>query len=107
MEWCSNAGMPHSELLAWSDEDRSKLMAFLLEDAERCQMCGTSPWEWEEDRFAYEALLMRCEGCARKEFARDDDSDQPGARIALVPKTAAQKMASTPKSAPRRRSTSG
>ena len=23
-------------------------MAFLLENAERCDMCGTASWEWEE-----------------------------------------------------------
>lgn len=95
--------MPHSELLAWSDEDRSKLMAFLMEDAAKCQSCGTSQWEWDEDPFAYEAVTMRCEGCARKEFAREDVTDQAGARIALVPKAVAHAMAMTPKSAPRRR----
>lgn len=95
--------MPHSELLAWSEEDRSKLMAFLVEDAAKCQTCGTSPWEWEEDPFAYEAVTMRCEGCARKEFAREDSNEQAGTRIALVPKATAAVMAATPKAAPRRR----
>jgi hypothetical protein len=99
--------MPHSELLAWSDEDRSKMMAFLLEESARCQNCGTSPWEWEEDPFAYEAVTMRCEGCARKEFAREDAADQAGTRIALVPKVLANQMAAAPKSAPRRRRSDG
>ena len=103
VEWCSQHGLAHSELLAWSDEDRSKLMAFLLEDASRCQMCGTSQWEWEEDPFAYEAMSMHCEGCARKEFAREDAEEQAGTRIALVPRTRAAEMRSAPKVAPRRR----
>ena len=49
--------------MEWDPEDRSKALAFLFEKGERCQMCGTAEWEWDENRHAYEPVLRTCWGC--------------------------------------------
>jgi hypothetical protein len=82
--------MPHSALLSWSAEDRAKLTAHLLESAGRCQMCGTSSWEWEADRGAYEAAVNQCFGCLVKDAAQEDVPATPGATVVLVPARVAQ-----------------
>lgn len=102
MSWCSDHGLPHSALLDWSNDDRAKLAAYLTESGQRCSMCGTAPWEWEEDRFAYEALPIQCHGCYLKEIGREEDM-QPGTHMSLVPKRRAQQIRDTPKRAPTRR----
>ena len=66
-------------------------MAYLLESSARCQSCGTSSWEWEEDRYAYTPVPVQCMGCYVKEGAREDDSP-PGARITLIPKDQAERL---------------
>jgi hypothetical protein len=102
MSWCSERGIPHSQLLDWANEDRAKLAAFLMESSERCVSCGTAPWEWEEDHYAYEPLPLQCHGCYLKEIAGEDEKP-PGTRITLVPKRRAQQIRDTPKKVPKRR----
>lgn len=82
MKWCADHGLPHSHLLSWSVEDRSKLMAHLTEP--RCTKCGTGEWEWDEDRGAYEAVLHVCRGCEVLDFANEDFERRPGAKFVLV-----------------------
>lgn len=101
--WCVDHGLPHSELLSWDFEDRAKLIASLLETASRCQMCGTSEYEWDEDMDAYEAVSIMCRGCLIKEAASEDAPSIAGTRVTLVPKLTAEKMRDTPKKPPRRR----
>ena len=86
MGWCAEHGIPHSALLAWDATDRAKLVAYLMESAQRCTMCGTAPWEWEEDRFAYEASTHNCRGCQVKETASEDAPRIHGQTITLVPR---------------------
>lgn len=88
--WCTDHGLPHSTLLEWSPEDRAKLQAYLMESAAQCSMCGTSPWEWEQDRFAYEAAVSHCRGCAIKEDASEDAPKTAGSTVVLVPKAVAR-----------------
>jgi hypothetical protein len=85
MAWCSERGLPHSELLEWDDEDRAKLHAFLLEEATRCVMCGTQPWEWQENPRAYDAEEIFCKGCYIRAMASDDHDAPKGTTIQLVP----------------------
>ena len=86
MKWCSDKGLPHSHILSWSLQDRAKLTAWLLEDAARCNSCGTAPWEWEENRFAYSADAKHCQGCMHLEVAREDQTETPpGTSIVLIP----------------------
>lgn len=66
-------------------------MAFLLESSARCQSCGTSAWEWEQDRYAYTPITVQCMGCYIKEVAREDDAPA-GSRITLVPKEHAERL---------------
>lgn len=87
--WCADHGLPHSALLAWDPVDRAKLTAHLMESAARCSMCGTSPWEWAEDRYAYEAALNHCPGCAMKEAASEDAPTGSGSTVVLVPRKVA------------------
>ena len=86
MSYCYEKGIPHSEWLDWDPEDRAKVVAYRLEEANRCAMCGTADWEWDENRFAYEPVEKLCHGCYIKEIARQDISGQaPGISITLQP----------------------
>jgi hypothetical protein len=87
MSYCVEKGMPHSTFLEWSPEDRAKTLAYLYEQAERCTLCGTASWEWEENRFAYDVSEKFCRGCYIKAVSTDDRSALPGTTIELVPVT--------------------
>lgn len=81
-------------------------MAFMLEQSDRCQMCGTSEWQWAEDPNAYEAAVHVCPGCARKEWIREDQGDskpQAGSSIVLLPRARAEWLRNNPIKRPRRR----
>ena len=84
---CSEMGIPHSEFLYWYPEDRAKAIAYQLEKASKCAMCGTAEWEWEENKFAYEPVSKLCMGCYVKEVASEDTMQQPGVTISLAPTT--------------------
>jgi hypothetical protein len=83
--WCSDHGLPHSTLLTWSPEDRAKLTAHLMESSQRCQMCGTSQWEWDQDKHAYEGAINECRGCMIKDAAQEDVQSSAGRTVVLVP----------------------
>jgi len=100
VRWCADHGLPHSALLAWDPEDRAKLTAHILEESARCQMCGTSPWEWEEDPFAYEPVQETCRGCQLRDMASDEVSQGRGQRVVLIPKRVAEKRRAVPRRAP-------
>lgn len=68
VDYCAEHGIPHSEfLLRWTNVDRAKLVASLVLKSQRCQMCGTSPWEWLADPAAYHPMWQDCMGCRHKE----------------------------------------
>lgn len=92
MGYCVDHGVPHSEYLdRWTLEDRAKVVAVLMERAERCQMCGTAPWEWDEDKYAYEPAREVCFGCQKKDLLRDDQEKSPaGSSVVLIPKAVAK-----------------
>lgn len=88
MSYCHEHGIPHSKFLSWSAEDRSKALAYTLEKATRCTMCGTAQWEWDEDKFAYTAIEDFCKGCYQKQVAQEETANSlPGTSIRLVPTT--------------------
>jgi hypothetical protein len=88
MSYCFDKGIPHSKLLEWDPEDRAKVIAFSLERALRCDMCGTAQWEWDENKFAYTATEEFCQGCYQKTVHQETDSKSlPGTNIRLVPTT--------------------
>lgn len=88
MSFCHERGIPHSKFLQWNPEDRAKTLAFSLEAAARCQMCGTAPWEWIENRYAYTAVEELCNGCYQKNVFSDTKSKSlPGTNVKLVPTT--------------------
>jgi hypothetical protein len=65
-----------------------------MEKSARCNMCGSSQAEWDEDPDAYEAIRMMCPGCMRREVL-SDDADAPktkGMSIRLIPRAAAERM---------------
>jgi hypothetical protein len=82
---CSEMGISHSEFLEWSGEDRAKAMAFQIEKAMKCAMCGTAEWEWDENRRAYEPVEKFCMGCYLKAITNEDAGALPGTTISLVP----------------------
>lgn len=91
LQICNEYGIPHSEFLAWEPEDRAKAKAFVIEKAQRCAMCGTAPWEWDEkqggDRRAYEPVESFCPGCHMKAGAapHDPNRNTDGITIELAP----------------------
>ena len=91
MAYCTDHAIPHSVFLTeWSPEDRAKLMAYQLEKSERCTMCGTAGWEWEEDRFAYDPVTQVCEGCRRRDAYQEGQRDKAhGSSVVLLPKAQA------------------
>lgn len=98
VQWCSEHGLPHSHLLAWDQSDRAKLQAFLLEQSERCQMCGTAAREWDEARKAeepapYTPEIHICPGCHMKEAVVEGDDYVAGRQVNLVPRAVAQARA--------------
>jgi hypothetical protein len=103
LEWCTDKGIPHSEFLSWSPEDRAKVLASLLESRKRCPSCGTSDWEWEEDRGAYQAMQHVCQGCKVLYAAEEETDTALGARMILVPKRRATEIMAAPKRLNRRR----
>jgi len=89
MRICREYRIRHSELLDWSEEDRSKAIGEYLHSASHCSMCGTAPWEWDEEqggsRFAYEPVEEICPGCEKKDWMRDNQEGKhrAGSFIAL------------------------
>jgi hypothetical protein len=67
----------------WEPEDRAKALAYVFEQSERCSMCGTSGWEWEANKRAYEPVLRTCLGCYYKEIAREGQEIGPGVTVML------------------------
>lgn len=88
---CAEFHIPHSTFLSWSAEDRAKALAFQIEKGERCTLCGTAPWEWEDNKFAYEAGEHFCRGCYIKNVASEGQGRLPGTTVELVRSTPQQK----------------
>jgi|SRR5690606_11852700 len=88
MSFCTEKGIPHSEFLSWDIADREKAMAYLLEDAVTCQLCGTAPWQWAENEHAFMAVDHWCKGCYLKKISSEDAGSLPGTTTVLVPMTA-------------------
>lgn len=87
MSFCVEKGIAHSEFLSWDVSDREKAMAFLLEQSLTCQMCGTAPWQWEENEHAFMAMDHLCKGCYLKKVSSEDAGSLPGTTTVLVPVT--------------------
>lgn len=89
MSFCNEKGIPHSVFLEWDPEDRAKALAFIIEAGSRCTMCGTAPWEWEENKFAYTPVEEFCKGCYQKSVFQDTETNKtlPGTNVRLVPTT--------------------
>lgn len=91
MRYCLEKGIPHDDWLSWSPESRAKHLAAMLFESDMCQLCGTAQWEWEENRFAYEAEEQFCQGCYIKAVSSEDRNSLPGTTINLVATTEQQK----------------
>lgn len=87
LSYCVEKGIPHDKFLDWDPSSRAKTLAYLMEQAERCQLCGTAPWEWKENQYAYDAEETFCKGCYVKEVSSEGEKRMPGTRIELVPVT--------------------
>jgi hypothetical protein len=70
--------IPHSEFLSWDEEDRDKVLAYLIEEGDRCQTCGTKDSEWAKDRYAYVPETHLCMGCYLQAAATDALRDSNG-----------------------------
>jgi hypothetical protein len=89
MSFCNEKGIPHSQFLGWTPQDRAKALAYLLSESERCTLCGTAPWEWEENRYAYEPEEVSCKGCyVKQSYADSLGKTLPGTTVELAPVSA-------------------
>jgi hypothetical protein len=82
---CAEYHLPHSVFLEWEPEDRAKAIAYHLEKNERCQLCGSANWEWDQNRFAYEAVETMCQGCLRISAMQETTGNRPGVSVVLSP----------------------
>lgn len=90
MSYCHEKAIPHSVFLEWDPEDRSKVLAYIMEQSLRCTMCGTAEWEWEENKFAYTPVEEFCRGCYQKAiYSKVEQGNEPlpGTNVKLVPTT--------------------
>lgn len=56
-------------------------------------MCGTAPWEWEADRFAYMPVRQVCLGCQAKDLMRtEEEHAPPGSSVTLLPRPVADRL---------------
>jgi len=85
MSYCYEQGIPHSVFLGWSPEDKAKTLAFMMEKASRCEMCGTAQWEWDADKYAYEPVERFCMGCYLKGIADESAGQMMGTSIVMEP----------------------
>lgn len=90
MTLCAEYKIPHSVFLSWDAEDRAKAIAFMYAKSEECVMCGTSSYEWNEDRFAYVAEIHHCRGCEIKK-ALQENATGDGMTVELVKNTEERK----------------
>lgn len=86
MSYCADKGIQHDDFLEWEPSSRAKVLAFLMEQSDTCQLCGTAGWEWEENKYAYDVEEVFCKGCYLKEVSSEGDR-LPGTRIDLIPVT--------------------
>jgi len=64
-----------------------------MERAQRCTMCGTASYEWQEDPFSYTPVFHTCVGCQKKELLSEDDTPRvKGTTVRLVPKAEAERL---------------
>lgn len=74
MAVCAAYRIPHSQFLAWPEDDRDKALWWHAREAERCPHCGTRAAEWDPeqggDRRAYVAEQVVCRGCQQLEARR-------------------------------------
>lgn len=91
MALCEEYKIPHSAFLLWEDEDRAKALAYFAEKSERCSLCGTAQWEWDEDRYAYTTEEKFCKGCYYKHVQSEGHDRLPGTTVELTKLTLTQK----------------
>lgn len=91
LKTCKQYQIKHSDFLAWDPDDQAKALAFEIEEAQHCQMCGTAGWEWDDaeggSRFAYEAVEHFCHGCylLAAGHTHDPNRNTDGITVELAP----------------------
>ena len=91
MAVCAHYRIPHSTLLDWPADDRSKAIWWHIRTKTTCSGCGTRPEEWDEDlggdRHAYAATEYRCPGCEQVQAKQASLGDEQGrgVYVALKP----------------------
>lgn len=84
MSYCVEQGIPHSTFKAWDPVDQAKVLAYLLEKGQTCELCGTAEWEWEENKRAYTPVEHFCMGCYLKAQLGEEAGSMPGTTVKLV-----------------------
>lgn len=88
MSVCAAYRIPHSQFLAWLDEDRDKAIWQHIRERQTCRQCGTRPQEWDPaqggDRNAYVAEPERCRGCEVNQAAAASLTGDEGRGVRIV-----------------------
>lgn len=94
---CDRFQIPHSQFLAWSEDDQDKALEFAAHQrrhrAARCPSCGTDPGDWTDERGrplaepAWIPEAKECHGCKVIDSARNDipEDQRPVTHIHLRP----------------------
>jgi hypothetical protein len=87
MQFCNQAGIPHSEFLSWEESDQEAAMEYELHSGERCPGCGTFPSDWLDEKGQHKepqpflAHTVNCLGCEALAEARDKIPDKQRSHI--------------------------
>jgi hypothetical protein len=95
LAYCASRAIPHSQFLAWSDDDQDKALAWQRVQMLACPHCGTFDDQWVDEQGRridpppFEPVAHMCHGCADKAaFAddlREDRSSMNGITVRLRP----------------------
>lgn len=87
--------IPLSAFLNWKESDQDMAMAYERYLMAICSECGTPRPVWDEDRFAFVAELVRCQGCETIGQASRQVPEQEqgkGVFIQMIPRLEFERM---------------
>ncbi len=86
MDYCAPIGLPHSQFLGWSDEDRRKALEWQADKSDHCGQCGQRRSDWFDESGKemmdppFEVVeYLGCPGCQELAMFKEDRKEQkPG-----------------------------
>ncbi len=82
MDYCLPLGIPHSEFLRWSDEDRRKALEWQADKKDHCGSCGQRRSDWLDENGKelmdppFEVTEYLCPGCQELELYTEEKREK-------------------------------